>query len=161
VSHIINFAGNSAVKLRLYGSLIVLVGKQIGVLARKTRRFEQVPVDSDVEELRFCALVWFADCNLFCGDSAADLASGVVEIPGKDRLCRANDHASRLQLGFHTMRAEVTFGCCIVVGVDVQGVIRTGLHAALAADTSLIVKIDDSVGALVEGFGGANGNAGG
>jgi hypothetical protein len=59
------------------------------------------------------------------------------------------------------MRTEVTFGRGIVVGIDVQGVIGTGLHATLAADASLIVKIDDSVGAPVEGFGGANGNAGG
>src|SRR6185437_11118836 len=46
-------------------------------------------------------------------------------------------------------------------GIDIEGVIRAGLHAALAANTSLIVKVDDSVRTPVEGFGGTDGDAGG
>lgn len=59
------------------------------------------------------------------------------------------------------MRAEITFCCCVVIGIDIEGVIRAGLHAALAANTSLIVEVDDSVRTPVESFGGADGDAGG
>jgi hypothetical protein len=59
------------------------------------------------------------------------------------------------------VRTEITLGCCVVVGINIEGVIGAGLHAALAANTSLIVKVDDSVRTPVESFGGANGNAGG
>jgi hypothetical protein len=58
------------------------------------------------------------------------------------------------------MGAEVAFGGCIVVGIYVEGIVRAGLHTALAADTSLVVKIDDSIRTAVEGFGGADGYAG-
>src|SRR5260370_37045054 len=84
----------------------------------------------------------------------------MLQTPGKNCLRGADDDASRLQLGFHAVSAEVAFGGGVEIGIDVEGVIGAGLHATLAADTSLIVKIDDSVGASVEGVGGADGNAG-
>src|SRR6185437_14790781 len=77
----------------------------------------------------------------------------------KDCLRGTNDHAGRLQARFHAVRAEVALGCCVVVGIDIEGVIRAGLHAALAANTSLVVKVDDSVRTPVESFGGTNGDA--
>src|SRR5262249_13316993 len=44
----------------------------------------------------------------------------------------------------------------VAVGINIERVVGTGLHAALTADTPLIVEVDDSVRASVEGVGGAD-----
>src|SRR5262249_9515877 len=59
------------------------------------------------------------------------------------------------------MRAEIALGRRVAAGIDVQRVVRASLHTALAANTALMVEVDDSVGAPVEGFGRTDGNAGG
>jgi hypothetical protein len=56
---------------------------------------------------------------------------------------------------------EVAFGGGVGVGIDIEGVIRAGLHASLAADTSLVVEVYDSIRAAVESVGGTNLSAGG
>jgi hypothetical protein len=38
----------------------------------------------------------------------------------------------------------------VSIGINVQGIIRTGLHAGFAADTSLVIKIDNTVPAAKE-----------
>jgi hypothetical protein len=43
------------------------------------------------------------------------------------------------------MGAIVALGCCVVVRIDVERIIRAGLHTGLATDASVVVKIDDSV----------------
>jgi hypothetical protein len=58
------------------------------------------------------------------------------------------------------MGAEIAFGRCIVVGIDIERVIRTGLHAAFASDTNFIVEVYDAIGTAEEGAGGADLNAG-
>jgi hypothetical protein len=48
------------------------------------------------------------------------------------------------------MRAEVTFGGSVRVWIDVQGVIRTSLHAAFASDAAIAIEIDNSVGTAIQ-----------
>src|SRR6185369_5816842 len=62
----------------------------------------------------------------------------------------ADDDASRLDLRFDAMRAIVALFCGIGVRVDVEGVVRTSLHARLAADAAVAVEIDDAVVAAKE-----------
>jgi len=58
------------------------------------------------------------------------------------------------------MRAEVALCGCICIGIDIERVIRTGLHAAFASDANLIVEVYDAIGTAEEGAGGADLNAG-
>jgi hypothetical protein len=48
------------------------------------------------------------------------------------------------------MRAKIALGGRVAVGVDIQSVVGTSLHAGFAADASLVVEIDDSVSAPIE-----------
>jgi hypothetical protein len=43
------------------------------------------------------------------------------------------------------MGAVIAFGRSPLVGVDIEGVIRTCLHARLTADTASIIEIDDPI----------------
>jgi hypothetical protein len=43
------------------------------------------------------------------------------------------------------MRAEIAFRRGVVIGIDIQSVVRTSLHASLAADAPPVVEINDSV----------------
>jgi hypothetical protein len=52
--------------------------------------------------------------------------------------------------------AIVALGRRVVVRIDVKRVIRTSLHAGLATDASVVVKIDNSVIPRVKGLDRAN-----
>src|SRR5260370_16244928 len=149
MGHVMNCASGARVKLRLGRSVGATIREEIRVLPGQAARLKQVALDSDIEQLRLRAFVGFAYGNFLRRDSAAHAACRIIQIPGKNCLRGADDDASRLQLGFHAVSAEVAFGGGVEIGIDVEGVIGAGLHATLAADTSLIVKIDDSVGASV------------
>lgn len=43
------------------------------------------------------------------------------------------------------MGTEIAFGRSVVVGIDVQSIVRTSLHAGLATDATPVVEIDDSI----------------
>jgi hypothetical protein len=58
------------------------------------------------------------------------------------------------------MGAEIALGGCVVVGIDIQGIVRTSLHAAFATDASAVVEIDDAIGPPVECASGTNFRAG-
>ncbi len=48
------------------------------------------------------------------------------------------------------MGAEIALGRRVVVGIDIQSVVRTSLHAALATDAASVVEINDAIGPPVE-----------
>jgi hypothetical protein len=54
------------------------------------------------------------------------------------------------------MRAEIAFGCGIVVGINVQCIVRTSLHASLATDAAPVVEINYAVCPPVQCTGGTN-----
>src|SRR5205823_1115612 len=58
------------------------------------------------------------------------------------------------------MRAEIAFGRRVADRVDVEGVVRTGLHTGLAADAAVGIEIDHAVIAAIEGRHRTNGDAG-
>ena len=84
----------------------------------------------------------------------------VVHVPGDDRMLRTDVHAGVRSSDLDPVRALVALGCRVVVGIDVQGIIGTGLHAGLATDATVVVKIHDSVVPGVECLHRADLNAG-
>lgn len=73
---------------------------------------------------------------------------------------RADNLAGRFEPYFHTVSAKVAFRCGVGIGIDVKGIVRTGLHTGLAANATLAVKINDTIGAAEEGYSRANLNTG-
>jgi hypothetical protein len=58
------------------------------------------------------------------------------------------------------MGAVVTFGGAVGCGIDIDGVIRTGLHAGFTANTDLRVKLNNPVSPLIHGRDRADTDAG-
>jgi hypothetical protein len=54
------------------------------------------------------------------------------------------------------MGAEVALSRGVVVGIDVESIVRTGLHASLATDAAPVVEINDSISSPVERAGGTD-----
>jgi hypothetical protein len=57
------------------------------------------------------------------------------------------------------MRTEVALRRCVSPWIDVKRIVRASLHAALAADTALIVEVYDPIRTAEEGVGGTDLNA--
>jgi hypothetical protein len=58
------------------------------------------------------------------------------------------------------MSTEIAFGCGIVIGINIEGIVRAGLHTSFAANTSPVVEVYDSIRTAVESVGGTNLDAG-
>ena len=69
---------------------------------------------------------------------------------------RADDLAGRFESYFHTVSAKVAFRCGVGIGIDVKGIVGAGLHARLAANAEVVVKVNDAIGAVEEGYSRAN-----
>ena len=108
--------------------------------------YERRLVGSLVEQLRPGALLGGAHVDVVAGDHLGDPRLWIIEVTGHDRLGRADHHARRLQAELHSVRAEVALLGGVLLGVDVDGVIRAGVHARLAADAARRVEVDDAVG---------------
>jgi hypothetical protein len=54
------------------------------------------------------------------------------------------------------MRAEIALGRSVVVGINVESIVRTSLHASLATDAEPVVEINDTVRPPVQGAGGTD-----
>jgi len=54
------------------------------------------------------------------------------------------------------MGAEVALGRGVVVGIDVESIVGTSLHASLATDAAPVVEINDSIRTPVERAGGTD-----
>jgi hypothetical protein len=74
-------------------------------------------------------------------------------------LRRADDFAGRLVAHLNARGVEVAFSSGITIGIDVERVIWTSLHAGLTADAALVVKIHNPVGSAKKRDGGTNFNA--
>ena len=57
------------------------------------------------------------------------------------------------------MGTIVALGRSAFVWIDIQGIVRTGLHTRLAADAAIIVEIDNAIVTGKQGIGGADGRA--
>ena len=115
---------------------------------------------AEVEDLRARAFFRLPDHEGFALEDPRHLRRRIVEIPEDAALRRTDDHARRLQLVLHAVRAEIAFLGRVGVGIDEQLIVRAGFHAGAAADTRLLVEIDNAVAAAVERVGRADANAG-
>src|SRR5690348_12323401 len=86
-------------------------------------------------------------------------AQRLVEVAGNDSLLRTDDNTCRLQPHLRAVGAIVALGGRIAFGVDVDGVVRAGLHAGFASDATVGVEIHNAVRTLVHGRNGADGDA--
>ena len=93
-------------------------------------------------------------------EQPGNLGAPVLQVAGDDRVDRAHDDARRLESHVRAVRAEVALGRGAGVRVDVDRVVRTGLHARLAADADIRVELDDPVVALIHRLRRADRNAG-
>jgi len=71
-----------------------------------------------------------------------------------------HDHASGFQSDFGAMRAEMALGGSAIVRVYVNRIVRTSLHAGLAANATVGIEIDDPVLALIHRGHRTDGDAG-
>jgi hypothetical protein len=88
---------------------------------------------------------------MFRSYQARNLGRRVVHIPRDNRLHRANDYAGGLKLSFDSVSAVVTLFGGVSVRVDVERVIRAGLHTRFAADAAVAVEINYPITALEQG----------
>ncbi len=116
-------------------------------------------VGVDVIELGLSSLLRLAHADRLARDELRRFAGGVAQISRNDRVLGTNDHAGRLEADFGTVRAEMTFRRGAIVGIHVNRIVGTGLHAGLAADAAVGVEIDDAVLALIHRRHGANRDA--
>jgi hypothetical protein len=54
------------------------------------------------------------------------------------------------------MSAEVALGRGVVVGINIESIVGTSLHASLATDAAPVVEINDSISSPVERAGGTD-----
>jgi hypothetical protein len=97
--------------------------------------------------------------GIFVGYQLSNLGIGFIQIPGNDSFYGANDNAGRLVAAIKPVDAVVALGRRICIGVNVKGIVGTGLHATLAADAAVIVKIHNAVSPGVKCCCGTNFNA--
>ncbi len=117
-------------------------------------------VGADVVDIGAGPLLWAAHPHTLASHELRDLARRILQISRDDRLHGTDDDARRLQSLVHTVRAVVALGRRMRLRIDVQRVIRAGLHAALAADAALAIEVYDAVGPLEERLGRADGDTG-
>ena len=106
-------------------------------------------VGVDVVQLGPCALLRFAHAHGFARQELRNLSITGVEITSDDGMLWADHDARRLQANLGSMRAEVALRRSAFVGIDINGIVWTGLHTGLAADAAFGAEIDDAVFALV------------
>src|SRR6185437_10374598 len=83
------------------------------------------------------------------GERATDFAGRVLEVAEEEGFLGADDDAGGEEAFVDAVRAEVALGGGVAVRIHVDGIVRTGLHARLAADTGVVVEIDQAIGPLV------------
>ena len=142
------------------GVIIPAIGPKVRSRLLQSGWYEQVPLDPDVEQLRVGALLWLAHRDLLLRDDTADLTGRIIEVAWNNRARRADDHARRFEVLFHSVRAVMALGCGVGVRIDIKRVVGTRLHASLAADAAVVIKIDNAVKAPVQCARRANLNAG-
>ena len=114
----------------------------------------------NVKQLGRGALLRLAHRHILASQQGADLAGGVVHVPGDDRVLRADHHTGRLQADIGAVGAVVALGRRARLRIDVDGVVGAGLHTRLAADTKAVIELHNAVGPLVHGLRGADTHTG-
>ncbi|MDP7066737.1 MAG: hypothetical protein QF637_03880 [Acidimicrobiales bacterium] len=61
-------------------------------------------------------------------------------------MSRTHDYTGWFEAQFDSVIAEVAFVCSICLGVNVNGVIGTRIHASLTTDAVVVIKVHHAVG---------------
>ena len=72
----------------------------------------------------------------------------------------ADVHAGRFEADVHPVGAVIALGSGAGIWVNVERIVGAGLHAGLAADAAVFVKINDAIGPEIKGLHWADFNAG-
>jgi hypothetical protein len=80
-----------------------------------------------------------------------NFSAGIIHIAGDDGVFGANHNTGGLQTQLGSVGAVVAFGGRIGVRVNINGIIRAGLHTSLAADADAGIEVDDAIFSLVHG----------
>src|ERR1700756_4064334 len=128
-------------------------------LLLRHRRIQKISIDADIEQFGPGTLLRFAHTNLLHGDPTANLAAGVVKIPGEYRLGRADNFASWFETHFDPGSVEIAFRGGVAVGINIQRIVGTGLHAGFAANAAFVIEIDNAIRPSEQGHRGTNFNA--
>src|SRR5262249_50071716 len=126
---------------------------------RSASRVGSRSLAADIKQLGLGVLFWLRILHLELPIELRDPAARIIEIAADDRLNWTNNDTRRLVTVFNAMRAIIALGSGIGFRVKVQGVVGARLHARLATNASRIVKINNTVGPLVERSDGADFNA--
>lgn len=71
----------------------------------------------------------------------------------------ADHDAGGFESHIQTMRAEMTFRGGVGFGVEIDRVVRAGLHTGFTSDANGRIKLNDAIRALIHGADGTNANA--
>ena len=141
--------------------LVVGAGDRVGpdhavVRDRGAGRVKRCLVGAPVVDLRLGVLFRGTDGDVVPSDDPGDLRVGVVEITDLDRLGRTHDLTRRLEVHLDAVVAHVALVRRVGLGVDVQRVVRAGVHARLAPDAVVVLEVDDAVLGPIERRGRAD-----
>src|SRR6185437_3372341 len=131
------------------------VGPHEGRVVSRGERIQRRVVRAYIEGVGTRALLGAANARglravgTVCGEGASDFAGGVFEVAEEEGFLGADDDAGGEESFVDTVRAEVALRRRIAVRIHVDGIVRTGLHARLAADTRVVIEIDQAIGPLV------------
>src|SRR4029077_3175113 len=101
-------------------------------LPRNACWLKQVTFDSDIKQLGLRTFPSLAHRNFLRRHNPADLAAGIVQIARENGLRGTDDYTRWFKTLLHSMRAEIAFRRGVAIGIDIQSVVRAGLHASLA-----------------------------
>ena len=73
---------------------------------------------------------------------------------------RADDDTSRFQSLFDSVGAEVAFLDGAEIIIEIQRIVRAGLHTCLAADAGVAIDVDDAIRAFLQRVDGTDRDAG-
>jgi len=127
-------------------------------MARR-RRHNRAFVAVDVIQLGLSSLLRLAHPHRFARHQLRRFTRRIVQISGNDGVLRTHDHAGRFQSDFRAMRAKMALRRRAIVGIHINRIVRTGLHAGFTPDAAVGVEIDNAVLALIHRSDGTNRDA--
>ena len=74
-------------------------------------------------------------------------------------MFRADHNAGGFESHIQTMSAEGAFRGGVGFGVEINRIVRTGLHTGFTADANARVKLNDAIISLIHGCDGTNAHA--
>ena len=113
----------------------------------------------DIVDVGLGSRLGLSHLDIMIGDDVRDWGFGVIQVPADDGFSGTDDDASGLVGILNAVCTVIALGGRAFVWIDVQGVVRTCLHTRLAANTAVIVEIDNPIITGKQGIGWANGCA--